>query len=460
MKETQSIQFNLIKFLTIPLILSALFICTVVYFIIVKKVTSFYDNKLLTSVKNIEQNIGILNGNILVDLPSFSIEFSLDNEEGYIYYSVLNEKKEILIGHKYLFEKKYLNSSDKIFFYNKTYDGKELRVITYKNSITNAGKRKYYYITVGETTEQRNKNINQSLIFLLIIIAVIIVFTIFISIFAVKKGLSPLYKLEEIVEKRDERDLELLKFDAPEELEVVVNSINILLNRSKNTIDYIEQFNSDISHQLRTPLAELKMKLEFLFKKDSPDYISLNSLLNNMTHLTEQLLLYAKTNPNTIKFTRFNRVNLNEICKEYAIKIAPRVYFKGFELAFEDLDEQIFISSDVILLESMLDNLINNSLHYAVDTKGNPIGTITLSIKRHNNTIWLNVKDEGISKMRKEDLPKIFDRFYRVDTNKSGSGLGLSIVKQIATLHNAKVLASMDNGFIVSIIFENKIIKD
>lgn len=459
MKKIPSIQFNLIKFLTIPLVSSAIFVCTVIYFIIVQKVTSFYDNRLLTSAKSIEQNIGIFNGNIVVDLPSFSIEFLLDNEEGYIYYSVLNEEKELLIGHKYLFEKKYL-SIDKISFYNKTYDGNELRVITYKNSITNAGKKSYYYITIGETTEERNKNINQLLTFLLITICIIIIFTIFISIFAVKKGLSPLYKLQKIVEKRDERDLELLKFDAPEELEVVVNSINILLNRSKNTIDYIEQFNSDVSHQLRTPLAELKVKLEFLFKKDSPDYISLNSLLNNMIHITEQLLLYAKTNPNTIKLTRFKRVNLNEICKGYAIKIAPRVYSKGFELAFEDLDEQIFINSDVILLESMLDNLINNSLHYAVDSKGNPIGTITLSLKRHNNTIWLNVKDEGISKIKKEHLHKIFERFYRVDSNKSGSGLGLSIVKQIATLHNAKVLASMDNGFMVSIIFENKIIED
>jgi two-component system sensor histidine kinase TctE len=459
MKEIPSIQVNLIKFLTIPLILSAIFICTIVYFIIVQKVTSFYDNRLLASVKSIEQNIGILNGNIVVDLPSFSIEFLVNNEEGYIYYSVLNEKKELLIGHKHLLEKKYLNTN-KISFYNKIYDGNELRVITYKNSITNAGKNNNYYITIGETNEERNKNINQALILLLTIIAIIMFFTISITIFAVKKGLSPLYKLQKIVENRDERDLESLKFDAPEELKVVVNSINILLNRSRNTIDYIEQFNSDVSHQLRTPLAELKVKLEFLFKKDSLDYISLNSLLNNMTHITEQLLLYAKTNPNTIKLTRFKKVNLNEICKEYAIKIAPRVYSKGFELAFEGLDEQIFINSDVILLESMLDNLINNSLHYAVDNKGNPIGTITLSLKRHNNTIWLNVKDEGISKMKKEDLHKIFERFYRVDSNKSGSGLGLSIVKQIATLHNAKVLASMDNGFIVSIIFENKIIKN
>ena len=101
----------------------------------------------------------------------------------------------------------------------------------------------------------------------------------------------------------------------------------------------------------------------------------------------------------------------------------------------------------------MLDNIINNALHYAVDIDGNPIGTITLSLKRHNNTIWLIVKDEGYG-VEKEYLKNIFQRYYRVDSSKTGSGLGLSIVKQIATLHDAEVIASNNDGLEISIIFK------
>jgi two-component system sensor histidine kinase TctE len=171
-----------------------------------------------------------------------------------------------------------------------------------------------------------------------------------------------------------------------------------------------------------------------------------------MSHITEQLLLYAKTNPNSININRFKRINLTQMCKDYCLKTAPRVYAKGFEFAYESFDKDVFINADSILLESLLDNIISNALYYAVDEKNNPMGTISVNIKRHNNTIWLNVKDEGYG-LNTKDLNHIFDRFYRVDSNKKGNGLGLSIVKQIAQLHNATVQASNDEGLVISIIF-------
>jgi len=450
--KTQSIRSRLLIWLTLPLIIFTIAMFVYKYFETNKKVNAFFDNTLYATGKSIENSIGIEYGLLIVDLPYFAIDLLSSDGEGYVFYSVIDVNRDkLLVGYKDLFIKELLGNKEKVF-YNTVYAGAQLRAVSFKTSLSSAGKTYNAIITIAESTENRSFVINDILSSIFILMTAVVGFTIITSLIAVSKGLSPLNYLQNLIKKRDSRDLKPVSFDAPKEVEVMVNSINLLLQRSRDNIEYIEQFNSDVSHQLRTPIAELKMKLELAFEKNDKDYISLTALVNSMAHITEQLLLYAKTNPNTLNLNRFEKVNLSKLCKEYALKTAPRVYEKGFEFAYESLDEDIFISADFIMIESMLDNIINNSLYYAVDEENNPMGTITVSLERHNNTIWLNVKDEGQG-LEKKDLENIFNRFYRVDSLKSGSGLGLSIVKQIAQLHNATVQASNDKGLVISIIF-------
>lgn len=451
MKKIYSIKSRLLVWLTVPLIIGSILLFLSIYFLVQNKVNRHFDDVLLASAKSMESNVVVENGNLIVDLPYFAIDLLTSNSEGMVFYSVVNENDTVLVGYKGLLKKDMLKKSDKAF-YNTTYAGARLRTISFKTYATSAGKNYWAIITVAESMEGREHTINEILMILIFSIGIVIIFTATVGVLAVKNGLSPLYFLQKIIQKRDSRDLKPIKFDAPKEIEDVVNSINVLIQRSKDNIEYIEHFNADVSHQLRTPLAELQVKIEEYYDKKDKRYIELSKLINSMTHITEQLLLYAKTNPNTINRNRFKKMNLNKVCKNYALKIAPKIYEKGFEFAYEGIDEDIYLNIDDIMLESMLNNIINNSLFYAVDENNNPIGTITMSLKRHNNTIWLNIKDEGYG-LGKKDLSHIFDRFYRVDVNKKGSGLGLSIVKQIAQLHNATVQASNDNGLTISIIF-------
>jgi len=450
--KTQSIRSRLLIWLTLPLIIFTIAMFVYKYFETNKKVNAFFDNTLYATGKSIENSIGIEYGLLIVDLPYFAIDLLSSDGEGYVFYSVIDVNRDkLLVGYKGLAKRELLGKEEKVF-YNTVYAGAQLRAVSFKTSLASAGKTYNAIITIAESTENRSFVINDILSSIFILMTAVVGFTIITSLIAVSKGLSPLNYLQNLIKKRDSRDLKPVSFDAPKEVEVMVNSINLLLQRSRDNIEYIEQFNSDVSHQLRTPIAELKMKLELAFEKDDKDYISLTALVNSMAHITEQLLLYAKTNPNTLNLNRFEKLNLSHLCKEYALKTAPRVYEKGFEFAYESLDEEIFINADFIMIESMLDNIINNSLYYAVDEENNPMGTITVSLERHNNTIWLNVKDEG-NGLEKKDLKNIFNRFYRVDSLKTGSGLGLSIVKQIAQLHNATVEASNDKGLVISIVF-------
>lgn len=453
--QITSIRSRFILWIILPLTLFATILSLYLYTFLENKVNDFFNKRLFATAQSIKDNLGVRHGKLFVDLPSFSIDFLSSHEKGVVYYSVIDEEGKALVGHEDLFDKRLLGNLEKRF-YDLTYEGVFLKVISYKTALRSKGKELTAYITVAESMEERDENIRDMLTILISILSLVTFFVVGIMLLAVKQGLAPLNYLKKMIQRRDRQDLEPLEFDAPKELEDVVESINILLERSRNTIEYIEHFNSDVSHQLRTPIAELKVKLEMIYDKQDPNFISLNRLLDSMSHITEQLLLYAKTNANTINIKRFEPIELNKFCKEYSKKVAIRVFNKGFDYSFEGLDENIIIiNSDTVLLESVLDNIINNALHYAVDDDHNPIGTITLSIERHENSIWLSVKDEGKG-LDEKHLTHIFDRYYRADLKKQGSGLGLSIVKQIAHLHGARVTAQNDNGLKISIVFEDQ----
>lgn len=451
MQKPFSIRTKLILWLILPLTIFSIVIFIYFYYALQEKINTLFDDRLYVTAQSIEENIGIQNDKLFVDFSNFYIDFLSSNDEGVIYYSVENENGDILIGHENLFKKNKLKNNIKVF-YNTFFNGYELKAVSYKAFFTSSGKTHIAYITIAQSKEERNKYIKEAFILMSFILTVVYLMVIGIILLALNRGLSPLVSLKKIIQKREVSDLKPLQFNAPKELEMVVESINILLERSRENIKYIERFNADISHQLRTPIAELKMKLELLYNKNDKDFILLNSLLEKMSHLTEQLLLYAKTHANTINHEHFKKICLNDFCKQYSKKIAPNILKHGFEYSFEDINESVHVKADTILLESMLDNLINNCLKYAVDENQQPIGTITLSIQRHHNTIWLSVQDEGFG-LDKEHQEHIFDRYYRADLQKHGSGLGLSIVKQIASLHHANVVAINNNGLKVSIIF-------
>jgi len=192
-----SIRSRLIKWLILPLGIFTLLLFVYIYFSLEKKVNTFFDNRLFATAQSIEQSIGIANSKLFVELPDFSIDLLSSHEKGLVYYSVVDENQNLLIGHKYFFDKKILSKSEKEF-YNTTYDGSKLRTISYQTSINSSGKIYHAYITVGETTEERDENINHVLSLLLIIMSIVIILTVSITIIAVNQGLKPLNTLKSI----------------------------------------------------------------------------------------------------------------------------------------------------------------------------------------------------------------------------------------------------------------------
>lgn len=211
-------------------------------------------------------------------------------------------------------------------------------------------------------------------------------------------------------------------------------------------------FVSNVSHELRTPLTSVKSYLEALdegalYDPVAPDFIkvSLDETNRMMRMVTDLLHLSRIDNASTqldvelINFTAFITFILNRFDK-----MRGQDQEKKYELVRDYPINSVWIEIDTDKMTQVIDNILNNAIKYSPDG-----GKITVSMKTTDDQMILSIKDQGLG-IPKQDLPKIFDRFYRVDRARSraqgGTGLGLAIAKEIIKQHNGFIWAKSEYG--------------
>ena len=229
-------------------------------------------------------------------------------------------------------------------------------------------------------------------------------------------------------------------------------------------------FVSNVSHELRTPLTSVKAYLEALderalFEPVAPDFVkvSLNET-NRMMRMVTDLLSLSRIDNETshlevelTNFTAFITFILNRFDK-----IKNQDETKKYEIIRDYPITPIWVEIDTDKLTQVIDNIMNNAIKYSPDG-----GTITVSIKTTDEQLILSIADEGLG-IPKQDLPKIFDRFYRVDKARSraqgGTGLGLAIAKEIIKQHQGFIWAKSEYGvgstFTIVLPYENDGVRD
>ncbi len=215
-------------------------------------------------------------------------------------------------------------------------------------------------------------------------------------------------------------------------IDTIVQQIEISFKKLKN-------FNSNVSHEFKTPLARMKSEIEvsLMNKEKNCDKI-LHSVLEEINYLndiTDKLLFLTK---NDFKNCKFTDIDLEELVLELFEKYSNKIHIS---LHIDENDEYI-IKGDKTLLKMAISNIIENSIKYKALK-------IDIFLKKTKNKIILSVKDNGIG-IPKNKLPYIFDEFYRVDESHNkhikGFGLGLSIVKNILKAHHAKIKVKSEKG--------------
>jgi two-component system sensor histidine kinase TctE len=258
--------------------------------------------------------------------------------------------------------------------------------------------------------------------------------------FSVSRALAPLARMRSNLNGRYGHDLTPVDTDVPYELAPVVSAFNGLLGKVEAGARAQHDFLADVAHQLRTPLAGVKLQLEWMAARHGADPQSAHSIqlmrLSNarMIRQTNQLLALARAEPSRFERKRLETLDLALLVQEsiqYFVEEAARQRIDlGFELA------PAMVAGDRFLLRDLVDNLVDNALRYTPAG-----GTVTVSCGRDGGPAgqgWLVVEDSGPG-IPAASRELVFSRFVRLDDKTSGSGLGLAIVRDIAAAHGARV---------------------
>ena len=236
-----------------------------------------------------------------------------------------------------------------------------------------------------------------------------------------------------------------IEFQGPQdEIGRLVNTLNAMIERIDDTFHAQKQFIADSSHELRTPLTVIRGNVDLL-ERDVDEECRQESLRSikreteRMSKIVADLLLLAQLDQ--LQAIEPKPVQLDTLLLETFREAKLLANGRKVELGREDA---VTVMGDADQLKRMLWNLVSNAIKYTPER-----GKVILSLYRSGDLACLQVEDTGIG-IAKEDIPSVFDRFYRVDKARSraqgGTGLGLAIVKSVVDLHGGTIAVSSAPG--------------
>jgi len=268
-----------------------------------------------------------------------------------------------------------------------------------------------------------------------------ILFVITSGVFLTKKALRPVDNMtsvmQQITSKNLNQTIELP--EANDEIKRLAETFNIMLIRLNQAFFSQQQLIQDVSHELKTPLTALKGEQEVALnrKRSAEEYesvllVNLESI-NRMSQLVENLLALARIE-NKDSVLKTESINLADTIKQILSSMKPLADQKKISLHFSS-NVQVFIQADTNQVNRVISNIVDNAIKY---TSNN--GEVNIELSKENDFTKIVISDTGIG-ITNDELPRIFDRFYRVDKSRSspGFGLGLSIAKSIVDAHKGKI---------------------
>lgn len=405
-----------------------------------------FDRLLLASALSIADTVQVQDGHFAVDLPYSALGILAQARQDRVFYRVTAPDGGLITGYADLPVKAApagLRPGDGTTqrFHDATYRGMPVRVAVLNRFAAQPDTSGWVTIAVAQTREERGALAHDILAnaFFAIVFAVVAAGA--LIWFGVQRALAPLAALERVIRARQPHDFSPIVLPPPQEVSQLVHAINQVMARLKGNLDTMQTFLADAAHQIRTPLASLRLQAELAAEEDDParlrriaQRVHRNAV--EASHLTSQLLNHAMV------------MHRREALEPEAVDLAALLeqVVQRAQVVAEDTPVRLTLPAaavppvpgDAISLREALANLVDNAVKYAGAFGAVDVALLP-AVDGAGPVVVVTDRGPGISD---DEKPRVLERFRRGDSaaGVAGSGLGLSIVRSVAEAHGAALI--------------------
>jgi two-component system sensor histidine kinase TctE len=407
------------------------------YFLAYSIADSAYDRELRDSVVAISKQLSYTAGQLVVKDDAAAAVIIRADEGDLTYFQVRDQRNTVASGDVTLplveFTPEMVPQA--VYFRDDHLPGMDVRVAYMFAQVQ--GMPGAALVQVAETVGKRSRLASDIIgdvlaaQFLIVPVALLFVWL------GLTRGIEPLSELAQSIRNRKPADLAPIdESDAPEEVQPLIGAFNGLMARLDASLKAQQRFVADAAHQMRTPLAGLRMQAEIAMRQRDP--VSLQHAMRQIvasadraSHLINQLLVLARADADSPP--ALVPLDLDALAREAAREWVPHAREREIDLGFEGAAALAWVDGNAVLLRELANNLLDNAIRYT-----RPGGRVTVRVLVGDHAV-LEIEDTGIG-IDEAERELVFERFYRVlGTETEGSGLGLPIVRGIAHLHRASI---------------------
>ena len=407
-----------------------------------------FDRALEYNVQALAQLVVVKNGQAQFNLPQPARELLRADDSDQIYYQVIGLRGELISGEKDVPAPpdSIKTSAWEVKLRDEEIRGLPVRVAAIWIQSDVPGARDAL-VQVAETREKRSVLATEIIKGVMLPQFVILPLAVLLVWLALVRGTRPLNQLEARIRARKSDDLSPLdETSVPQEVVPLVSSVNGLLTRLKDSMATQKRFLADAAHQLKTPLAGLRMQADLALRQSgSTDdlKLSLQQIGRSSiraTHTVNQLLALARAEGGGHVMT-LQACDLVALTRDVVQDAIPRAMEKHIDLGYEGAqlgDLNAVVMANPTLIKELMRNLVDNALIYTPSTIEQPgIVTVRVVPEFASKSVLLQVEDTGPG-IPEVERDLVMQPFYRVlGSNTDGSGLGLAIVQEISQKHQA-----------------------
>lgn len=401
------------------------------YSVALRSAVLAYDRALLDTALALAGQVSVGPGGPQLVLPKAAQDILLTDKYDTIFFRVLNADGSHVAGDRQLLPPEETPLEENRVYYDAQIGGRPLRVaalFTERDGVP-------LTVLAAETLIKRNNLTWEVLLGMLLPELGLIAGTLILLWFGVRSGLRPLDDLRRQLARRSPTDLRPIEAPAfSEEIAAVVAEVNHLLQRLDASLDAQRNFVSDAAHQLRTPIAALHAQIELALRAAQGDasapLTTALAAVQRLAHLVQQLLALARAEPAVPSSTP--PVDLAACVRQVGERMLPQAFAAGIDLGFALQPAQL--AGSRLLLGEAIANLIDNAIRYTPAA-----GTVNVHLESDAAGVRLRVEDSGAG-IPPAARAQVFERFFRLpESGGDGCGLGLSIVRRIASQHGGVV---------------------